>query len=372
MSVFRQSKICFGPLCLFLMAILVFMMFCSHESPAAKIPTVFYLPYDRPSESVMQIKDISFICQPASLPPLQNLIYGSVYKQSDPKRATVDKKAKHIYQEETGPSQRLENAMLRMSNEYWRSGYAPKAKCVLDWLYELSEMNALLGHTNDMGIIVRQWMLASFSSAYGQIRDEPDLDKAKRKRVRAWLKNCANAVMADYPRDATEGRKSNNHLYWAAWSVTMTGIALNQKNLYNWGIGRAKKVLLDQFSEDGTIPLEIARGRKALQYHVFSALPLVMLAEAGARNGDDLYVLRDGMMHTFIMRIMEGLNDTAYIAEMAGAKQASAAALHPGHFAWMEPYNRRFPMPAMEEWLHGHRPIFLRRTGGNMTMLYSQ
>ncbi|MGZ9097906.1 MAG: alginate lyase family protein [Micavibrio sp.] len=325
------------------------------------------LPYD---VSVSAPTGATFFCPKSPAPAPQNLILKSVYKKSDPQRATIDRKAQKVYEKETSESRRYENNLLRMANDYLRTGSTAKAQCVLDWLYEWAREDALLGETNDMGVAVRQWTLASLGSAYAQIRNAT-LDETKKEAVEAWLFSCAVAVIGDYPTDATQGRKFNNHLYWAAWAVTITGAALNNQEFYDWGIGRAKNAINNQFKDDGTLPLEMARGKRAMHYHIFAAAPLIMLAETGARNGDNLYDLRDGILHRYVLRIMDGIEDPDYFKVKSGSEQTDFEDLHPGHLVWLEAYNHRFPSPAIEEMLDGIRPLFLRRTGGDMTFLYS-
>ena len=327
------------------------------------------LPYDLP-HPIAAAPGATFFCPDSPAPAPQNLILKSVYKRSDPHRATIDRKAQKIYEKETAESRRYENDLLRMTNDYLRTGSTAKAQCALDWLYEWASEDALLGETNDMGVAVRQWTLASLGSAYAQIRSAT-LDEKKKAAVESWLFACAVSVIGDYPVDATQGRKFNNHLYWAAWAVTITGAALNNREFYDWGIGRAKNAINNQFKDDGTLPLEMARGKRAMHYHIFAAAPLIMLAEIGARNGDDLYDLRDGVLHRYVLRIMEGIKDPGYFEAKSGSEQTDFEDLHTGHLVWLEAYNHRFPSPAIEKMLTGIRPLFLRRTGGDMTFLYS-
>lgn len=329
------------------------------------------LPYSITKRKHVSASRDVFYCPAPPASALRDLVFKSVYKKSDPHRASVDKKAQKKYIEETAALKEFETSLIEMSNGYMRTGSRQRAQCVLKWLHSWAKEDALLGETNNVGIAVRQWSLAALGSAYAQIRDAsiPDMEDENRV-VRSWLLRCAEAVMTDYPEDSGERHKENNHLYWAAWAVTITGIALDDRPLYAWGIDRAKTVLAEQFWGDGTLPLEMGRGKKALHYHIFAVLPLVMLAEAGRQNGDDLYGIRDGVLHRLVRRILTGLKDPSYFQKKARAKQIPADDLHQGHFAWMEPYNRWFPHPDLQEKLKELRPIFSRRTGGDMTFLY--
>lgn len=354
----------------FLLAALVVVGSCTVTRPQ-DVQAALNLPYDAYPLAPVTVKD-GFSCPRPPAKPLRDLYFESIYKDSDPARATIDKHAQKQYLNETKETRAFENELLRMSNGYLRLGSVARAKCVLDWLDGWAREDALLGAVNDKGVAVRQWMLASFASAYAQVKDEKRLSGKQKKNVRRWLSAGARTVIEDYPAGAKQDRKANNHLYWAAWAVTITGIAVGDRHFYDWGITRARDAVEGQFLDDSTLPLEMARGKKALHYHIFAAVPLIMLAEAAARNGDDLYALRKGMLHGFVAGILDGMKDPSYFEEAANADQMSAGRLHVGNFAWMEAYNSRFPSPRIERYLKRHRPLFLRRTGGDMTFLYNE
>ena len=58
---------------------------------------------------------------------------------------------------------------------------------------------------------------------------------------------------------------------------------------------------VNQIRPDGTLPLEMARGRRAFHYHLYALAPLVLLAEFGEANQLDLYATR---MERFIASSM--------------------------------------------------------------------
>ncbi|MFK5047780.1 alginate lyase family protein, partial [Klebsiella pneumoniae] len=66
----------------------------------------------------------------------------------------------------------------------------------------------------------------------------------------------------------------NNHAYWAGLAVTAAGVAANDRDLFDWGIGKYH-LGAGQVTAQGTLPLEMARRGKALHYHLFALTPLV-------------------------------------------------------------------------------------------------
>ena len=286
--------------------------------------------------------------------------------------ADVDDDAKQKYIEQTRHLYRTETQLLQLSNRYLSTGNDAIAACVLDWLYELASADAFLGKVNSQGAYARQWSLGSFSSAYLQIKNYHQKDARKNKVVREWLSKIAVAVQSEYGNISDSKRLLNNHFYWAAWSVVNTGVALNKKDFYDWGINGAKYAFAVQVREDGTLPLEMKRGKKALQYHIFSLAPLIMISETATRNGENLYDAGSGISHVMVGTIFSALKDPTHFEDASGFEQEAVESISPGHYSWMEVYNSRYPNEKMTVWLKAHRPIFSRRTGGDMSFLYAR
>jgi poly(beta-D-mannuronate) lyase len=80
--------------------------------------------------------------------------------------------------------------------------------------------------------------------------------------------------------------KTNNHSYWAAWSVMAASVALNRQDLFNWSV-KEYRIAAGQIEADGTLPNERKRRERAAAYHNYALQPLVMHRFAQA-NGVDL------------------------------------------------------------------------------------
>jgi poly(beta-D-mannuronate) lyase len=304
--------------------------------------------------------------------PAVDLVLGNVYKRSDPTRSEIDEEAKGTYLKQTKDLNIFQDKLSRSSNAYLKSGKKDyeSAHCALDWLHAWAQEGALLGQTNVQGTYARQWALAGFASSYMQIKDYEPYDATKKQEIDRWLDTVAVKVMGDYADIAQSIGRQNNHLYWAAWAVTATGVATGKKYLYNWGVGKVKYALHTQIQPDGTLPLELIRGKKALQYHVFALAPLIMVSEVAMRNGENLYVLNNSALHNLVRRTFKGLEDPSYFEEKGKHQQIRGDTMSKGHFSWIEVYQARFPNAEMEQFLQQHRPIISPRTGGDMSYLY--
>jgi poly(beta-D-mannuronate) lyase len=95
-----------------------------------------------------------------------------------------------------------------------------------------------------------------------------------------------------------------------------------------------------------------------------------LLAEIGEVNGIDLYSEGNGALHRVVKRTVAGLQDPQSFAALAGATQDIKFPLAPDEAAWMEVYQSRFPLPAIDAILSPQRPIIYDRNGGNMTQTF--
>jgi poly(beta-D-mannuronate) lyase len=89
----------------------------------------------------------------------------------------------------------------------------------------------------------------------------------------------------------------------------------------------------------------MARGQRALHYHLFALAPLVTMAELGTVNGEDLYSYNHSRLRLLISRSIGGLADNHYFSTKAGALQDTPekGKIKSADVIWLTPYLRRFP-----------------------------
>lgn len=346
----------------------------AETSSTAQPAVPLKLPYDPPSKIAPKYRT-DIYCKAPNIngEPPYDLYFESRYDKSDPTRSKIDPQEQKEYRDKIKPITHFENYIIRMSNIYFLSKGTNKApaRCVMDWMVYWAKKHAMMGEENTGGTVIRHWVLASLGAAYMQIKDASFLDVNNKALVENWLRNLAIKTVTKYPFETDIIGKQNNHMYWAAWAVASIGIAIDNERLFEWSMNRARYVVRTHIDADGTLPYELKRGGKAVHYHQFAVIPLVMLAEAGLRNGYDLYEYREGILHRLVKRTLLGLNDVSYFEEITGMPQQGADKLHGNHFAWLEVYQSRFPSYIAKNILKKHRPVFSRRLGGDMTALYA-
>ena len=179
----------------------------------------------------------------------------------------------------------------------------------------------------------RKWDLAGTALAYLKLKRWASA--ADRTAIEPWLIKVADAARAHFDDRSV---KRNNHWYWLGLGLGAVGIATDSDT--HWQMA---KVIMQDAARDitsgGTLPLELARGQRALHYHAFALMPLVTLAELGASRGEDFYAFGDGALHRLTAKTAAGLADPAVFDTLAGIKQeqpvksgAGWAALYRAHF----------------------------------------
>jgi poly(beta-D-mannuronate) lyase len=262
-----------------------------------------------------------------------------------------------------------ERGVVALANGWVRSrpARASYAVLALDALDAWARADALLGASNRQGGHERKWSLAALALAYLEIRDAPGLAVEPRRRVVAWLSRIAGVVVLENDGPPVV---MNNHAYWAGLAVALAAVAADDHRLFAWGMERARMGLA-QVQPDGTLPLEMARRKRALHYHAFAAAALVLLAELAAANGITLYDENDRALQRLVERVVTGYVDARVFADRAGAVQDVTGPPTGGELAWAEVYCARFDEPTLAAWIAGARPLEDPRLG-DLTLLFGR
>ena len=203
------------------------------------------------------------------------------------------------------------------------------ARCALGWLSSWAAQGAMLGAmTTEQSYYTRKWALSGLALSYARV--QPAASKAQRKQIEDWLLALADATMRH--SDAHKGSR-NNHYYWEGLAVTATGAVTQDARCLAWG----RKVFehaMGQIQPDGTLPLEMARAGRALNYHLFAAAPLVMMAS--------ILDVQDPALDRLVAFSVAGVADPAILQKMTGFEQEHPGAVpgwiaiwqrHGGHLA---------------------------------------
>jgi poly(beta-D-mannuronate) lyase len=209
------------------------------------------------------------------------------------------------------------------------------ATCTLAWITAWAASDGWLGHmAQAQAEYQRKWDLAGVALAYLKVK--PYATPEQRRIVEPWLMRFADAARKFFDNP---GHKRNNHWYWLGLAVGATALATDSERHWTMARGIMADAATD-IAADGTLPMELARGRRALLYHTFAAVPLVTLAELAQSRGEDWYGLNGGALHRLVAVTTAGIADHALFEVRAGIAQDQA---HWSGTPWLHLYGRRFP-----------------------------
>jgi len=275
-------------------------------------------------------------------PPAQRDIVADSYYDDPPVYSHIDPAKHAAYEAAVGPVEHYLDTVAAMASK-------GESECSLRWLVAWAEGDALLGKIEkEQAHYERKWVLAGLALSYAKVRPFATSDRAA--AIDTWLDAIAHGVRRH--SEATKGER-NNHYYWEGLAVAATGAVTGNAKDVAWG----RKVFDDamtQVAPDGSLPLEMKRGARALHYHLFAAAPLAML--------ESVLDVRSPQMDKLAAFCIAGLQHPETIAKGAGAAQIGVL---DDDADWLAVYARRHPSPEITALLARRKP-YVNRLGGEL------
>jgi poly(beta-D-mannuronate) lyase len=318
----------------------------------ASFLTALAAPLRSPWEAhPVQTTNATYACPaPTHLPV--DFVTNGFYADNDPTHSIIDPVKQKAYNESSGPVKHEGDVIVAAADDFRTSGSGAAANCVLEHLEALARQNALTGKmSSSQAYYVQGWVAGAAAIAYLKVDGNERATPAQRDLILPWLQKEADLTRSFYDqRVHTAHTDAQNHFYWAAIQLAATGIAADNQRDFDWAMQRAKDGIA-AIQPDGTLAEEMRRGKRALHYHLYAASPLVMLAELGLPNGVDLYAANHGALKKLVEVSTHGLIDPSLFAQRTGIPQERPDPPTAEAIGWAEPYNRRFPDPAITKLL---------------------
>ena len=288
----------------------------------------------------------SYRCNPVSPPP-QVISFEGYY--SDSRHSVTDPEAKRAYENASAPTEEFLRAVVNASDAYRIEGRNGAAACALRRLASAADAKSfaqprLAPDGSRQAFYVQTWMTAGLALAYLKVEDVASA--AQRKLIGRWLGALGGHVRAfqDRMSELGSGNSRNNHHAWGGLAAAAAGIAADRRDLLAWGV-QAGRDELAQVEPTGILPLEMARGRMALHYHLFTAAPLVILAELARANGVDLYGERNEALSRLVLLTLAGTEDPSLFAAKSGSLQEIPGPNDGLICSLLPPFERRLSKP---------------------------
>lgn len=236
---------------------------------------------------------------------------------------------------------------------------AEAGRCAVAWMAAWAKGGALLGRMETkQAEYQRKWDHGGLALAYLKVRRFASPEQ--RGLIEPWLIKLADASRGFF--DDPE-RKRNNHWYWLGLGFGATALATGSERHWQMAKGMFADAMRD-IGPNGAIADEMARQSRALYYHDFAVMPLVVLAELAAAKGEDWYQGLGAALHRLAALTLAGHADPAVFDRLAGVAQERPVRPPAG---WVDLYRARFPDRVPKRLVAskpGHRWL-----GGDVTVL---
>jgi poly(beta-D-mannuronate) lyase len=269
---------------------------------------------------------------------------------SDSKSSVIDPEKWKAYVASAGPVKQLGQEIVDAADAYRSTGSRQAAACSIERMKIAAEDGVFTGKmSSNQAYYVQGWIIGAIAIAYLKVRDCGLISTQEAHEILPWIEQVVHQTTNyyDQARSKSKGDAQNNHLYWAGVEAGAAGIAANNRELFNWAMRTYEAGVVD-IQPDGTLPLEMQRGQRALHYHLFALSPMVYLAEFGELNGLHLYAERDYAIKKLAVLSTQGLEDNSFFAAAAKiAQDTPNGAPTAEEVSWAPIYIARFPSPAI-------------------------
>jgi poly(beta-D-mannuronate) lyase len=295
-----------------------------------------------------------------------DLVTDGFYRLDDPTHSIVDPVRQEAYKKSSDGVKAIGMSVVKAADDYRTTGSRKAAQCAMAQIVTLAQEHSLAGKmSSNQAYYVQGWVLGAVAIAYLKIREASITTPQQTETIANWMQSVGEQTIAYYDghKKAGHGDSQNNHLYWAGVELAAIGVAANNRKDFDWAMATYDNGV-NQIQPDGALPLEMARGARALHYHLYALAPLVLLAEFGEANHQDLYAHANGAIHRLVNFSVAGLQDPAPFVKATGVQQEVPKTPTGDQIGWAPPYVQRFPNAALERMVQAAPSLSVYYLGG--------
>lgn len=311
-------------------------------------------------------------CPDAPPKPVVSLSVTSIYADSDPSRSEIDADNFDEYTEGMAGVRDYLARVTRYASDYAASlgRKVRSGVCAVTWINAWAEGDALSELDTRQSSLSATRIVGGMAMAYLVVRPVAKAMESDESVLLSWFGRRAHEFIATYEKKGNLPSNRSNHRYWGGFAVAAAGVVTGDRDLLAWGV-ESFKIGACQITDEGALPLELNREKRARDYHLHAIAPMVMIAELAAANGIDAYSLCGGAFHRLVRFALTQVEDPEEIVALTGVKQVAIPSRdgHPrgDRFAWVDPYFRRFGGSEADYGFSLERPLFSSNLGGRIT-----
>jgi len=317
---------------------------------------------------------------PAYTGPLQ---IESKYDQSDASKSTLKAQRADTSVDIQRQIDQYSKQVVRFA-DYWLEHGIDKNSlmalaCMDQWLLGWARAGALTSQdASKTGKAARKWALAALATAVWKTQVLSAGQLQLRKEQMDWFQQLAEQVIQDYsPRLNPDFAYFNNHDYWAAWAVSVTGLVLHKPAYGDWGDRILRRGLqqitpLPAQTEYAVLPNEMQRRTLALNYTHYALVPLSLLYDSGVRAGRSYSQQEQQRLQQLAALAAQAVLEPQQVAKLFDGQQQPVADYK---LVWLYPFLQQFPNHRQAQQLYRHKGDAIDRysqVGGRIQPLFAQ
>jgi poly(beta-D-mannuronate) lyase len=280
-------------------------------------------------------------CDPVAAPVIE-VSHGSRYTADSKTRSEFDEKGEAEIEAALGPIDQYIIDLANLSNRAFRKIAEDKpdeareaATCLANAVAAWAKADALTKIDGDSANLSTPSRIGGIALTYALARDLADESPEQRAATEAWLIARATSIVTFFDGLETMPRAQRNNLRgWAALAVTQIGVMTKRQDLTDWGIASANTMICTA-NPDGSLPLELERGRLSLHYQIHATTPLVMIASL-VKPQANLLATCDGGLARIVTFTLQAIEKPELVEALTGTKQR--ATVKPGELAFLLPW----------------------------------
>ncbi len=215
--------------------------------------------------------------------------------------------------------------------------------------------------------------MAGFGLALFEVRD---LTTRNPGPALEWLTARLRTQTRFWEEEAPDGARSGNLRAWAALAAAVTSAMTDDPTLRYWAAWSASNVLCSA-NADGSLPQEMRRGPRALQYQLHALAPLTVTALLLDRQGSPIAAVCDNALDRAVRFAVDDLASGQATLAITGEVQTffdGSDSLEGWHISWIEAYLRLGSAsdPAtLNRLADPLRPLRYSKLGGDQALIWA-
>lgn len=316
-------------------------------------------------------------CEQAIPNPVISLNLSSIYDEDDESHSTIDPQNKARYDKTIGQTRQFSTFVTKNASNYTETdgNRLDAASCTLRALDVWARADALSDLKSRQTYLSVTRIIAGAALAYVQVKPAAHLLNYDTTAIEGWLDGLAERVIPIYTQSGDRPSNRANHRYWGGLAVSAVGVAIGRKDLLDFGF-QSYKLGVCQVTADGALPLELARRKKARDYHLHATGPLVMMASLLQVNGFDAFSECGNGLQRLVHFSLRSIDDPSLIEALSKAQQVPLphdpnGFVRGDRIAWLDAYLAQYPGDRAEFGRLFKEPLFSSNYGGRVSIFYN-